>query len=195
MVGGDMTVGATRAPTTGARVICRGGYESGECPFGRNIILNDDIGGARGGARNRARSGPSTYALHARKWKSRAVCGVWRTARVCRAKPCPRFCGFPSLRDRPDLFRSWGVRIVKKGEWNLSSFEIWKWFCFKISLLLRFSLFRLNRVIWMKWRIVYVSCFLISINLCFVFQYNFFKILRNCCLGIACITIFNFRLN
>lgn len=67
MVGGDMTVGATRAPTTGARVICRGGYESGECPFGRNIILNDDIGGARGGARNRARSGPSTYALHARK--------------------------------------------------------------------------------------------------------------------------------
>lgn len=33
-----------------ARVICRGGYESAECPSGRNIILNDDIGGARGAA-------------------------------------------------------------------------------------------------------------------------------------------------
>lgn len=32
------------------RVICRGGYESAECPSGRNIILNDDIGGARGAA-------------------------------------------------------------------------------------------------------------------------------------------------
>lgn len=32
------------------RVICRSGYESAECPSGRNIILNDDIGGARGAA-------------------------------------------------------------------------------------------------------------------------------------------------
>lgn len=38
-------------------MICRSGYESGECPFGRNIILNDDIGGARGAAET-ARSSP-----------------------------------------------------------------------------------------------------------------------------------------
>lgn len=32
------------------RVICRYGYESGECPSGRNIILNDDIVRVRGTA-------------------------------------------------------------------------------------------------------------------------------------------------
>jgi len=37
-------------------VICRGGYESAECPSGRNIILNDDIGGARGAAETAARA-------------------------------------------------------------------------------------------------------------------------------------------
>lgn len=39
-----------------ARVICRGGYESAECPSGCNIILNDDIGGARGTAETASRS-------------------------------------------------------------------------------------------------------------------------------------------
>lgn len=39
-----------------ARVICRGGYESAECPSGRNIILNDDIRGARGTAETASRS-------------------------------------------------------------------------------------------------------------------------------------------
>lgn len=39
-----------------ARVICRSGYESTECPSGRNIILNDDIRGARGTAETASRS-------------------------------------------------------------------------------------------------------------------------------------------
>lgn len=39
-----------------ARVICRGGYESAEYPSGRNIILNDDIGGARGAAETAGRA-------------------------------------------------------------------------------------------------------------------------------------------
>lgn len=39
-----------------ARVICRSGYESTECPSGRNIILNDDIRGTRGTAETASRS-------------------------------------------------------------------------------------------------------------------------------------------
>lgn len=43
------------------RVICRGGYESAECPSGRNIILNDDIGGARGAAETAGWAFPRTW--------------------------------------------------------------------------------------------------------------------------------------
>ena len=46
-------------------VICRSRYESGECPFGRNIILNDDIGGTRGTAETAGGLG-----LEYAKWKS-----------------------------------------------------------------------------------------------------------------------------
>lgn len=100
VVGGDIrVVGATRAPP-GATVICRGGYESGECPFGRNIILNDDIGGARGGARNRAPPPLHERVCNARgnenRW-NRVLCvgveNVWAAVRTFHA-----FCGIPSLR-------------------------------------------------------------------------------------------------
>lgn len=113
VVGGDIrVVGATRAPP-GATVICRGGYESGECPFGRNIILNDDIGGARGGARNRAPPPlpPSTNGCVTRaemKIVGIACCvWVWKTY----GRPCARstlFAAFP--RCASSIFR-WGNEI------------------------------------------------------------------------------------
>lgn len=87
-------------------MICRGGYESGERPFGRNIILNDDIGGARGGARNRA-SLPRTHVARAEMKivESRAARGVRKTCAA--AQLCPRFpLAFPLRRHlcNRDLF-------------------------------------------------------------------------------------------
>lgn len=166
-----------RRYTCTTRVICRGGYESGECPFGRNIILNDDIGGARGGARNRAPPAPPlpppTYerVCNARgnenRW-NRVWCGcvenVWAAVRTFHA-----FAAFPRCAPRNEIgriFFRWGneifvlrqfLRDLKNCCWGL-------WFL----------LFGSNGVSWMKRRII-----------CCWFFRKFENISRNCCLGIV----------
>lgn len=113
-----------RRYTCTTRVICRGGYESGECPFGRNIILNDDIGGARGGARNRAPPAPPlpppTYerVCNARGNENRVWCGcvenVWAAVRTFHA-----FAAFPRCAPRNEIGRIFFN--LSMGEWNLCS--------------------------------------------------------------------------
>lgn len=155
VVGGDIrVVGATRAPP-GATVICRGGYESGECPFGRNIILNDDIGGARGGARNRAPPPLHERVCNARgnenRW-NRVLCGCGK--RMGGRAHVPRFL-------RHSL-----VALLQSFDGGMKS-------------LFRQFLRDLKNCCRGLWLFFFLDR--MEDNL---FWYNFFGNLRNCCLGI-----------